>query len=152
LQQPDVASITLNKPPNLVTPYDPNPDPFPFVYNPANPTFVSGTSIFAVPTNGGSIPYVEEYNLNVQQQLTPNFSMQIGYVGNATRKNYLQHDINAPVYAPGASTTAAGITARRPYEPTPKTYSYADIELNDNVDNDTYNSLQATVRGRLVNT
>lgn len=151
LQQPDVASITLNTPPNLVTPYAPNPDPFPFVYNPASPKFVSGTSIFAVPTNGGSIPYVEEYNLNIQQQLTPSFSMQIGYVGNATRKNYLQHDINAPVYAPGASNNAAGILARRPYEPTPKTYSYADIELNDNIDNDTYNSLQATLRGRVGN-
>jgi hypothetical protein len=149
LQQPYVASITTNKTPNLVTPYDPNPDPFPFVYDPANPRFVSGTSIFAVPTDGGSVPYVEEYNLNIQQQLTPDFSMQIGYVGNATRKNYLQHDINAPVYAPGAATTTAGINARRPYQPTPSTYTYADIELNDNVNNATYNSLQATLRGRI---
>ncbi|HEX5283274.1 MAG TPA: TonB-dependent receptor [Bryocella sp.] len=162
LQQPYVASITLNKPylpyvagatsnqpPNLVNPYAPNPDPFPFVYDPANPKFVSGTTIFAVPTDGGSVPYVEEYNLNVQQQLTPNFSMQIGYVGNATRKDYLQHDINAPVYAPGASTTAAGINARRPYHPTPSTYTYQAIQLNDNVNNSTYNSLQATLRGRV---
>lgn len=147
-QQPYVASITTNKPLNLVTPYAPNPDPFPFVYDPANPRFVSGTTIFAVPTDGGSVPYVEEYNLNIQQQLTPNFSMQIGYVGNATRKNYLQHDINTPVYAPGASTTAAGLNARRPYQPTPNTYTYQGIQLNDNVDNATYNSLQATVRGR----
>jgi hypothetical protein len=149
LQQPFVASITTNKPLNLVTPYAPNPDPFPFVYNPASPRFVSGTSIFAVPTNGGSVPYVEEYNLNIQQQLTPNFSMQIGYVGNASRKLYLQHDINAPIYAPGASTTTAAINARRPYQPTPKTYTFADIELNDNVNNATYNSLQATLRGRV---
>jgi hypothetical protein len=149
LQQPFVASITTNKPLNLVTPYAPNPDPFPFVYNPASPRFVSGTTIFAVPTDGGAVPYVEEYNLNVQQQLSPGFSMQIGYVGNATRKNYLQHDINAPVYVPGAATTAAGINARRPYKPTPSTYTFASIELNDNVDNDTYNSLQASLRGRL---
>ena len=149
LQQPFVASVTTNKPLNLVTPYAPAADPFPFVYNPANPRFVSGTSIFAVPTNGGAIPYVEEYNLNVQQQLSPGFSMQIGYVGNATRKNYLQHDINAPIYAPGAATTTAGINARRPYQPTPNTYTFGSIELNDNVDNDTYNSLQASLRGQL---
>jgi hypothetical protein len=150
-QQPYVASITTNKPPSLVTPYAPNVDPFPFVYNPANPRFVSGTTIFAVPTDGGSVPYVEEYNLNIQQQLTPGFSMQIGYVGNATRKDYLQHDINAPVYVPGAATTTAGINARRPYQPTPNTYTFGAIQLNDNVNNDTYNSLQATLRGRLGN-
>ena len=149
LQQPFVASITTNKTPNLVTPYAPNPDPFPFVYNPANPEFVSGTSIFAVPTSGGAVPYVEEYNLNIEQQLSPNFAIHIGYVGNATRKDYLSHDINAPIYAPGASTTTAGINARRPYEPTPKTYTFGSIELNDNVDNETYNSLQATLRGRI---
>lgn len=149
LQQPFVASITTNKTPNLVTPYAPNPDPFPFVYDPAHPRFVSGTSIFAVPTNGGSIPYVEEYNLNMEWQLSPNFAAHIGYVGNATRKNYLQHDINAPTYTPGALTTTAGINARRPYQPTPKTYTFADIELNDNVDNDTYNSLQTSLQGRI---
>ncbi len=149
LQQPFVASVTTNKPLNLVTPYAPAADPFPFVYNPANPRFVSGTSIFAVPRSGGAIPYVEEYNLNIQQQLSTNFSMQIGYVGNATRKNYLQHDINTPAYVPGAATTAAGINARRPYEPTPSTYTFQSIELNDNIDNDTYNSLQASLRGRI---
>ena len=149
LQQPFVASITTPKPPNLVNPYAPNADPFPFVYNPASPRFVSGTTIFAVPTSGGAIPYVEEYNLNIQQQLSPGFSMQIGYVGNATRKNYLQHDINAPVYVPGAATTAAGLNARRPYEPTPSTYTFQAIQLNDNVDNATYNSLQASLRGRV---
>jgi hypothetical protein len=149
LQQPFVASITTNKTPNLVTPYAPNPDPFPFVYDPANPRFVSGTTIFAVPTNGGSIPYVEEYNLNIEQQLTSNFAMHIGYVGNATRKNYLQYDSNAPIYSPGGSTTTAGLNARRPYQPTPKTYTFGAIQLNDNVDNETYNSLQATLRGRI---
>ena len=149
LQQPFVASITTHQTPNLVTPYAPNPDPFPYAYNPANPRFVSGTTIFAVPTNGGSIPYVEEYNLNVEQQLTQNFAIHIGYVGNATRKLYLSHDINAPIYAPGAPITTVGINARRPYQPTPKTYTFANIELNDNVNNETYNSLQATLRGRI---
>lgn len=149
LQQPFVASITTNKPLNLVTPYAPAADPFPFVYNPANPRFISNTTIFAVPTNGGAVPYVEEYNLNIQQQLSPSFSMQIGYVGNATRKNYIQHDINTPAYQAGASTTTAGINARRPYEPTPNTYTFGAIELNDNADNDTYNSLQVSLRGRI---
>ena len=149
LQQPFVASITINKTPNLVTPYAPNPDPFPYVYNSASPRFVSGTTIFAVPTSGGSVPYVEEYNLNIEQQLTSNFAIHIGYVGNATRKNYLQHDINAPIYAPGAATTTAGLNARRPYQPTPKSYTFGAIELNDNVDNETYNSLQASLQGRI---
>jgi hypothetical protein len=148
-QQPYVASVTLNQPPSLVNPYAPAADPFPFVYDPAHPKFVSGTSVFAAPTNGGSVPYVQEYNLNVQQQFSASFSMQIGYVGNTTRKDYLQHDINAPVYGAGATTTMASITARRPYNPTPSTYTFTDIERFDNVNNSTYNSLQATLRGRV---
>ncbi len=149
-QQPYVLSITTNQTPNLVTPYAPNADPFPFVYNPANPIFISGGTVLGVPTSGGAVPYVEEYNLTVEQQLNRNFALHIGYVGNATRKDYLAHDINAPTYAPGASTTTAGINARRPYQPSPKTYTFADIQLNDNVNNGTYNSLQVTVRGRVA--
>lgn len=149
LQQPFALNISVNKTPNLVTPYAPNPDPFPFVYNPAKPGFVSGATVLAIPPNGGSIPYVEEYNLSVEQQLTPNFAIHVGYVGNATRKDYLVHDSNAPRYVPGASTTTAGINARRPYQPTPTTYTFAAINLNDNVNNGTYNSLQTTLRGRI---
>ena len=149
-QQPYVLSITTNQTPNLVTPYAPAADPFPFVFNPAKPVFISGGTVLGISPSGGAIPYVEEYNLTVEQQLNRNFSLHVGYVGNATRKDYLAHDINAPTYTPGASTTTAGINARRPYQPNPKAYTFADIQLNDNVNNGTYNSLQVTLRGRVT--
>jgi hypothetical protein len=148
-QQPYVLSITTHQTPNLVTPYAPGSDPFPFVYSPDNPRFASGANIVAVPVDGGSIPYVQEYNLALEQQLTPDFAIHIGYVGNSTRKNYIQHDINAPVYSPGAKTNTAGINARRPYQPTPDSYTFGAIQLKDPANNGTFNSLQATLRGRI---
>jgi hypothetical protein len=157
-QQPYNLSVTVNKTPNLVCPYGgtvpPCPtgttagtDPFPFSFNPTAPKFVSGATIMAAPANGGVTPYVEEYNLTLEQQLGKNWGMHIAYVGNAGRHLYISHDENAPNYVAGAATTTAGINARRPYQPTPATFTYATINLEDPSNNFSYNGLQTTLRG-----
>ena len=68
-----------------------------------------------------------EYNLTLEQQLTPNFAMHVAYVGNALRKEYIVIDENSPVYVPSAvfaqtnpgvsELGAQGLLDRRPYEP-----------------------------------
>lgn len=148
-QQPYNLQVTVNNTPNLVTPYAPAADPFPYVATPTNARFVSGSTIFAAPTNGGVTPYVQEYNLTVQQQLAKNWVMSVGYVGNTTRHFYTNNDINAPTYIPGASITTAGINARRPYQPTPATFTFSSISLYNPSDNSSYNSLQTTLNGHL---
>ncbi|HEY3838064.1 MAG TPA: TonB-dependent receptor [Bryobacteraceae bacterium] len=128
-------------------------DPYP--YDPAHPNFnnvAAGQTIFAVPADGGATPYVYEYNLTVEQQLTPRFAMHVAYVGNALRKNYLTVDENAPVYAPNATISTAGLIARRPYEPygvgAASTFRFGAIQFTEPSENGNYNSLQATLRGR----
>jgi Carboxypeptidase regulatory-like domain len=148
-QQPFNLSVTVNKTPNLVTPYAPAAQPFPFTFNPASPKFVSGATIMAAPADGGKIPYVEEYNLALEQQLGKQWAMHIGYVGNAARHFYISHDMNAPTYVKGAATTTAAINARRPYQPTPTTFTYATINLEDPSNNYGYNGLQTTLHGRI---
>lgn len=149
-QQPYLLTFTVNKTPNLVTPYAPDPDPFPYTVDSQNPYFTSGATISGLPPNDSSIPYVQEYNLTVQRQLSTEWSAQIAYVGSTSRKFYISRDQNSPIYAPGASTTTAGLNSRRPYEPTPATYTFGTISLNDPVSNGSYNSLQATINRRFA--
>jgi len=159
-QQPYTLTLTTNSIPNLVCPYGgtipPCPtgtpagtDPFPFVYNPAAPRFVSGASINAVTATGGHLPYVQEFNLSLEQQLSAGWGMRISYVGNAARHYYVVHDINAPTYATGAATTTAGINARRPYQPEPAIFTFGAINLEDPSVNYAYNGMQTNLRGRV---
>ena len=124
-------------------------DPYP--YDPSHPIFenpAAGTTIQAAARDGGSTPYVYEYNLTPEQQLSPKVALHLAYVANGTRKNYINLDANAPVYAPNALTTAAGIVARRPYEPSVNTFRFGTISLDAPVVNGSYNSLQATLRAQ----
>jgi len=132
-------------------------DPYP--YDPAHPNFnnvAAGQTIFAVPADGGATPYVYEYNLTAEHQLTPRFAMHIAYVGNALRKNYITVDENSPVYSPNAAVSTAGLIARRPYEPygvdATSTFRFGAIQLTEPSENGNYNSLQATLRGRFGKT
>jgi len=148
-QQPYFVNQTINNTPNLVNPWAPGVSPFPISVTAANARFVSGAAISALPPNGGTTPYAHEYNLSVEQQLTPSMGFRISYVGAGFMKQYITLDINAPVYAPGASVTTAGINARRPYQPTPTTFTFGQINQNTNANNSHYNSLQTTFKAKL---
>ena len=164
-QAPTGLVTVTNQTPNLVCPYGGSVPPCPagtpagtdpYPYNPTTLTFpnpASGSSIQAVPRNGGATPYVYEYNLTLEQQLSPNFAMHVAYVGNTLRKEYITIDANSPIYSPGASLGAAGILARRPYEPygisATSRFRYGAINLNKPAENGSYSSLQATLQGRI---
>jgi hypothetical protein len=166
-QLPFSLSVTTSKTPSLVAPYAPGVSPFPFVYNPAAPRFADNASTSGIPL-GTSAPYVYEYNLTVERQLNATFALRVGYVGNATHNNLINIDVNAPIYAPEASTTTAGLNCRRPYQPylVHGTCNYAGYSgsagpdptagkqfgaislLSPRLDAN-YNSLQASLRGRI---
>jgi hypothetical protein len=98
-------------------PYNSTFDPGP-AYNPVGPapifsvtanggTIVSGQPVFAAPggTPAGDIfsvdrhvrtPYMMNYNLNVQRQLSPHALVQVGYVGSLGRRLLRFRDINQP--------------------------------------------------------
>lgn len=149
-QQPFVLAVITNKTPNLVNPYAPGIDPFPYVLNSQKPTFRQGAIMAGLPPNESSTPYVQEYNLTLNQQLGVNWGLQIAYVGSVSRKFYFLRDQNSPVYAPGASISTAGLNARRPYEPTPHSYIFGQIGELDPGANASYNALQATLTRRFA--
>ena len=139
IQQPFSLVITVNQTPNLSTPYAPATDPFPYTVNLKNPTFIPGATMAGMAPGNSNIPYLQQYNLSIEQQIGNNWSAQVAYVGSVGHHFYVLRDENAPVYVPGASTSSAGINARRPIQP------YAGISLWDTSSSSSFNSFQATI-------
>jgi hypothetical protein len=72
-------------------------------------TFQPNTPIYAAPTCSGGAecdifavdqkiktPYMENYNLNIQQQITSKVALQVGYVGSQGHRLWRFFDINQP--------------------------------------------------------
>lgn len=146
VQQPFSRSVTVNKTPNLVTPFAPAADPFPYTPSSTSAVFLSGANLFGLPPADKYIPSVNEFSMGIQQQYSSRWSSEITYVGNLARRFYITTDVNSPVYVPGAATTTAGLNARRPYEPTPTTYTFANISIAAPRTNSSYHSLQASLQ------
>jgi hypothetical protein len=152
VQQPFSLSVTISKTPNLVTPYGPGADPFPYTADPSNAVFASGGTIYSLPAGDKYIPSVQEFSLGIQQQYGTKWSSEISYVGNLSRHFYITTDINAPIYNPNCTSASclgtAKINARRPYQPTPLTYTFSTISQAAPASNSAYHSLQATLSRR----
>ena len=145
--QPFLVDVTVNVTPNLNTPYANvlGGSPFPYTLSRTNPLFSLPITASYVAENLG-MPYVMQYNFTIQQQLSSQWSLQAGYVGNVSRKLYLQRDANAPLYIPGKST-AANVNSRRPYLPG----TFAEIAETETAANADYNSLQVSLKRRFAN-
>jgi outer membrane receptor protein involved in Fe transport len=94
--------------------------PFPYLYNKANPKYVSPASLVFV-QKGMRWPYNIQANFGMQQQLTTNVAFTINYVGAFTRKLPLYIDDNAPIYnvTTPSSNTTGNVNCRRPYDALP---------------------------------
>ncbi|HSE49368.1 MAG TPA: hypothetical protein VLA96_09200, partial [Terriglobales bacterium] len=68
-----------------------------------NPTFYCPVyfpcDVFTVDQNIRT-PYVQNFNLNIEQQLGPNVALQVSYAGSAGRKLFRYRDINQAIYDP----------------------------------------------------
>ena len=152
VQQPFSRSVTVAKTPNLVMPYAPGVDPFPYAFTPSNAVFLSGANIYSLPPNDKYIPSVQQYSLGVQQQYGTKWGLQINYVGNLGRHFYITRDHNSPIYNASCTSATCGTTGgqnlRRPYEPTAASYIFAAISLAAPDANSWYNSFQATLTRR----
>ena len=150
VQQPFSLTMTVNNTKSLLNPYAPGVSPFPYTPDPTSAVFKSGATIFGVEPGANDVPSVQQFSLGVQQQLATDWGAEVSYVGNVGRHFPINIDANAPVYVPGASTTTAGINARRPYEPTPTTYTFGQIQQVLFSSNFSYNSLQAKLTHRFT--
>lgn len=150
VQQPFSRSVTVSNTANLVNPFYPGADPFPYTPSTTNAVFLSGANIFALQPGYHNIPSVQEFSLGVQQQFSPHWSSQIAYIGNVSRHMPITIDENAPVYSPSCTSATCNSTAqknaRRPFNnPVNPAYTYATISDVVPYSNASYNSLQATL-------
>jgi outer membrane receptor protein involved in Fe transport len=138
--------------------------PFPFVYSPSNPRYVSPASLVFV-QKGMRWPYNIQANFGVQQQFGNNLALSINYVGAFSRKIPLYIDHNAPVYntANIASNTTGDVNCRRPYQAIPFATGstttcaspavgskyYSNAYVIEDGQTTAYNGLQVSVTKRL---
>ncbi len=146
------ASVTLNSAKNFVNPYTSvnATDPFPYTPNLANPVFAPGLTFAGMTPYNKAVPYVQEYNVTLEQQFGSNWGFHLSYVGNAARKFYTQRDENAPIYSPTGSASAASILARRPYKPAGVSYVFNGIDQLAPIASSSYNSLQTSITRRFT--
>jgi len=84
------------------------------------------------------LPYVENFNVNVEQQIGPATAVQIGYVGTRGHRLGVMRDINAPL------PSAAGVAqARRPFNALYP--DLAAINELESIGSSRYNSLQMSL-------
>ena len=146
---PFSAGGTYSSIASLTNPYGnpasfPTGNPFPFIYNPANPFFPAAATIIAN-SLGFQFPYSYQLNTSMQRELPGNTSLTIAYVGAFAHKIPFQPDANYPAYAPGATTSQASLNSRRPYDPG----VLGEITLQVSNQTASYNALQVSVNKRL---
>jgi hypothetical protein len=116
----------------------PNGDPFPYIYNPSSPRFLTDASIETIAENY-QWPLVYQINAAVQRQLPRNVSATVAYVGTLSHHLPFMEDLNYAAYAPGASTSQASIDARRPYN---NNHALGQVTYDESNETASYHSLQ----------
>ena len=126
-------------------PVGPSPILFSFstvdVIQPGVPIFTDflDSDVFAVDRHIRT-PYVQNYNLNIQQELFKNVVFEVGYVGSAGAKLFRYRDINQPVN-PRVST--ARPFDNGPFAPSGGTFFY--VNHLETTANSNYNALQTSL-------
>ena len=98
---------------------------------------VLGSALYAIDPHT-PMPYTQQWNVSIQQQLTPSTRLTLAYVGTAGTHLQAQANINQPV--PGL----APIIQRRPF---PLFQNITDVE---NVDTSRYHAFQVTAERRVT--
>jgi hypothetical protein len=107
--QPYRYSFTFPAPLSLTEPLVGQPE-IPLTVDLSNPQFV-GTQELFYPDATLRTPYVQHFNLNVQQEVARDLVVQVGYMGKVGRKLLMGLAANPALYGPGAS--AGNIDKRR---------------------------------------
>jgi outer membrane receptor protein involved in Fe transport len=122
----------------------------PVGFGPNVPIFGAATAptspfaIFAVDLNQRT-PYIQNYNVNVQQEVIPGMVLQVGYVGSQGRKLFRLRDINQA--SPGNPAVAAR-ELRRPFKAQFPQFSF--INYLETSANSNYNAFQTSLKQRLA--
>jgi len=125
----------------LADPYGPiGGSPFPFSKDPANLKFPPQQN-YQFQDFHQRNGYVQQYNFSLQRQFGRDWSAELAYVGNISRKLSSSYDLNPPERTPTA--TNRDIDPRRPLYPT-----FLIMKQIGGFENASYNALQARLEKR----
>jgi len=116
--------------------------PYPYSYNPSNPTFIYPAEIYGM-SPAFRWPYTYQLNFSVQRQITGSFSISVAYVGSLARRLPFAYDENYPYY--NSTATTGNVNNRRPID----SGELAQIFLVQSMENTAYNGLQITAEKRM---
>jgi len=149
---------------NLVTPLASNP-PFATPINFGGPGTVNIASAFAGVTASNTLSlsavnhnlkdaYVQQWNLNIQQQITPTLGMMIGYFGSKGTHLRVPRNLNQILYKVSSTlrpftTLASSQSFACPVAPATTCPTLGNIAEIDDASNSSYNALWATATKRI---
>jgi len=112
-------------------------------------TGAGGPTVFGLATISPSFrtAYIQNFNLNMEYQVSQNTILQVGYVGSLGRRLFDLIDINQA--RPGAGSTATALQPRRPYYSStiiPNAKVIAAINQVESEGTSNYNSAQLMLR------
>ena len=139
--QPFLLSVFLAAPPSFADPWSESSDPFPYsqdTFNYANPV-----RQYAISPDFRDA-YVQQWNLNIQQQLADSWFLQIAYVGKNSHKLNYPREANMALWQPGA--TARNVQQRRQF----LTDFYGSVSSLHADGNSTYNAFQLLLQKRFA--
>ncbi|MDR3792292.1 MAG: carboxypeptidase regulatory-like domain-containing protein [Terracidiphilus sp.] len=133
-------------------------NPFPFtVPFPSTYSFPNGITMDEYDPSGNfRVPVTYDYNLTLEQQLSPNWALRLAYVGSGSRHQFVNLEVNPSV------NNGSGLSAnsRRVYNTSPTigpcatssgcAANYSDIIEAAMIGNAHYNSMQATIERKMA--
>ena len=144
--QPYSLQLQINQPSSFSDPYRGRVDPFP--YKPPQTADERKRFVYTLPaTIGESVDahlvnaYVQQWNLNLQQETLKHIVLTAGYVGSKGTRQPLQRELNPALFSPTA--TLANVDQRRIYAP-----NFVSIADYESIGCSTYNALQLSLNKR----
>ncbi len=113
---PFAVRAQFNNVASLTHPYANLPggvSPFPYVYRPSNPRYITPATIEGVDLNY-AWPYTYQTNFSLQRQITNDLSLTAAYVGAFSYNLPFADDLNYPIFSNTATTQ--NVNARRPID------------------------------------
>ncbi len=138
-----VVTVNGNSTNSFKDPYAGTVNPFPISLTnvPSNASFAPYSSQFLYDSHFRN-PYVQGWNLSVEQEVAGGFVLRASYAGSKATRLVDGNELNPAVYSPGVTT--ATTNQRRPLAP-----QLGSTALIQSIGNSTFNALQVTAERRL---
>jgi hypothetical protein len=147
--QPFSLTALVNNPGTLSNPYGSNANPFPYTVDPSNAVYTLPVALGLSPVGDIRAMSNQNLTLTVERQLSRDWMVQIGYVGNLARHQVNQAQYNPATYIPGRDASGAELSTARNVDTRRRFRGFAAFEALSSDANSTYHGGQLVVTKRL---